>query len=288
MNILLTGGNGFIGKNILEQLQGKYKIIVPSHRELDLLKEIAVEKFIIKNKIDIILHCAVVGGSRVEERVDDSLEQNLRMFFSITRNAKIVKKIIHIGSGTVYNKHMSLKMVKEDDLSKTIPNDEYGFYKYISARYIDLSSNILDLRVFGLYGKYEDYRYRFISNEICRNLYGLPMRIRQDVYFDYVYINDFVRIIEHFMNHKSHFSSYNIGTGKPINIVAIAKKINEISDKPTDIIIKKKGFGKEYTCNAARLKKELGSFQFTDFSVSLKELYSWYVANLVTIDKNLL
>ena len=36
-NILITGGSGFIGKNLREQLQGKYNIYAPSHSELELL-----------------------------------------------------------------------------------------------------------------------------------------------------------------------------------------------------------------------------------------------------------
>lgn len=46
MNIFLTGGSGFMGRNILESLSGKYNIIAPSHRGLELTNEDAVTDFL--------------------------------------------------------------------------------------------------------------------------------------------------------------------------------------------------------------------------------------------------
>ena len=55
--ILLTGGSGFIGKNILESfLVEKYELIAPSSHELDLLDTDCVNKFFKGKEFDIILH----------------------------------------------------------------------------------------------------------------------------------------------------------------------------------------------------------------------------------------
>ena len=62
-----------------------------------------------------------------------------------------------------------------------MPGDAYGFSKYICAKYIERSERILDLRLFGVFGPYEDYTVRFISNACCRVLKGLPIVLRQDV-----------------------------------------------------------------------------------------------------------
>ena len=43
--IFLTGGTGFIGRNIIEQLVNKYHFIAPPHKQLDLTNSKAVEKF---------------------------------------------------------------------------------------------------------------------------------------------------------------------------------------------------------------------------------------------------
>jgi len=274
--IFITGSGGFIGKNLVEKFNKKYNLLTPGHKELDLLEEKAVDNFFKKNKIDVVINCAVIGGSRKEEYVDSSLSGNLRIFFNLLKNKDKYKKMIHLGSGAEYDKSKPIVKVKETDLGKTVPKDEYGFFKYICSKYIEKERDIVCIRIFGLFGKYEDYRYRFISNAIVNNINGLPITMNQNVFFDYIYINDFVKIVDYFINHKTKFKFYNIGTGKKIDILTIANKINKIADKKSKIIIKNKGLNNEYTCDSSRLKNEIKKFKFTDFDKSLKELYDWY------------
>src|SRR3989339_767975 len=228
-NIFLTGSNGYIGRNLVEQLHKKYYLLTPSHKELDLLDEKAVDKFFNKNKVDVVINCAVIGGSRKEEHVNSSLSGNLRIFFNILKNKHKFKKMIHLGSGAEYDKSNPIVKVKETSLGKTIPQDEYGFFKYICSKYIEKEKNIVCVRIFGLFGKYEDYRYRFISNAIVNNLKELPITMNQNVFFDYLHIDDFVKIIDYFICHKTKYKFYNMGTGKKIDILTIAKKINKIA-----------------------------------------------------------
>lgn len=275
-NLFITGAGGFIGKNLVEKFEGKYNLLTPGHKELDLLDEKAVDDFFNKNKIDLVINCAVIGGSRKEEHVDSSLSDNLRIFFNLLKNKDKYKKMIHLGSGAEYDKSKPIVKVKETDLGKTIPKDEYGFFKYICSKYIEKEKNVVCVRIFGLFGKYEDYRYRFISNAILNNLKGLSINMNQNVFFDYTYVNDFVRIVDYFINHKTKHKFYNIGTGKRIDILTIANKINKISNKKSKIKVKNTGLNNEYTCDNSRLKIELKKFSFTDFDKSLKELYHWY------------
>lgn len=275
-NILITGANGFIGKNLSEQLKDKYNLLTPPRSELDLLDECKVDSFFKKNNIDVIIHAAVVGGSRKEEQIDSALSQNLRMFFNILKNKKYFKKMICLGSGAEYDKTKPIIEVKETDFEKTIPSDEYGFFKYICSKYIEEQDNIVSLRIFGMFGKYEDYRYRFISNAICQNLSGSPITINQNVFFDYVFIDDFVKIVDHFIENEVKDKFYNIGTGKKIDLVTVANLINKIADKKSEIIVKNNGLNNEYTCNNERLMSELNSFEFSDIKDSIKKLFDWY------------
>jgi GDP-L-fucose synthase len=70
-----------------------------------------------------------------------------------------------------------------------------------------------------------------------------------------------------------------------MDLVTIANKINCISSKPSEIIIKNEGLNTEYSADNTRLLKELKSFTFTPFDEALKCLYSWYKNNLDKIDK---
>lgn len=274
--IFITGVHGFIGKNLLEHLQGKCKLLTPGRKELDLLNTNAVDAYFRRNKIDVVINCAAVGGSRTEEHVNSALSQNLRILFNLLRNKDRFKKMIQLGSGAEYDKSKPIVKVKETDFGKTIPQDEYGFFKYICSKYIEKEKNFVCLRIFGLFGKYEDLRLRFISNAIVNNLNGLAIHMTQNVYFDYVYINDFVKIIDYFIHHKGKHAFYNIGSGKKVDIFSIAKIINQVADKKSKIIIKTKGLNKEYTCNNSRLVQEIKNLNFTNINVAVGELYVWY------------
>src|SRR3990167_2262656 len=281
--VLILGSSGFIGRNLVDKLQKRYKLLTPSHNELDLTNQDVVSSYFRRQKIDIVINAVVVGGSRKEEHEENALKNNLLMFFNIVKNQKYFKKLIHFGSGAEYDKSRPLKKVKEKDFGRKIPTDDYGFFKYMCAKYIETADNIINLRIFGLFGKFEDYRYRFTSNAICLNLLGRPITMNQNVYFDYVCIDDFMKIVKHLINYTGKQRFYNIGTGKKIDILSIAKKINDISDKKSQIVVKKPGLNNEYTCDNTRLMKELGNFRFSPFDDSLYSLYKWYKQNLTAI-----
>src|SRR3989344_5809919 len=101
MNILITGGTGFIGSNLIEGLKNDYKIFTPRHSELDIRDSVALRNYIKKNKIKVIIHTAVKGGDQV-------LENILRMFISIYNNLDILDKFINFGSGAEYAKTRDL------------------------------------------------------------------------------------------------------------------------------------------------------------------------------------
>ena len=64
MKILLTGGTGMVGSNILEHSSSnKYSFLAPTSHELDLLDRHAVQEFLSREIPDLIIHSAgLVGG----------------------------------------------------------------------------------------------------------------------------------------------------------------------------------------------------------------------------------
>ena len=290
--ILITGGGGFIGRNLVEYLSNneEYKILAPRHKELELLDENIVRDFFARNKIDVVIHTAHFGGNRKLAPIEcqDALKKNLVMFFNIASNSKNYGRMIFFGSGAEYDKSQDIRQVKEEGFGKHVPRDEYGFAKFICSKYIEASSDnkMISIRPFGVFGKYEDYETRFISNIICRILFDLPVEINQNMLLDYVYIGDVCRIIEHFIEHEPKHRFYNLGNGKHMDLLALAKKMKQVSRNDFEIKIKKKGMNKEYTCNNSRLMKEMPGFKFTPIEESLRELYAWYKNNKDIIKKD--
>ena len=284
-NILITGKSGFIGRNLTENLSLEYNIFAPTHRDLELLDEKAVEKFIHNNKIKIVIHCANIGGGRDTTNVRNVVYKNLRIFFALTRNLEYLEKIIHLGSGAEYDKSRPLIKIKETDFDKRIPSDDYGFAKYVCSKFAQNSQKVICLRLFSVFGKYENCYFKFISNSIVKNILKMPITIGQNVYFDFLYINDLVKIIEYFILNKTGHKIYNIASGKRIDLVTTAKLINGLGNFQSKITIKNPGFNFEYTADISRLKREIPDFKFTPFKLALEKLYQWYEMNLDRIDK---
>ena len=285
MKILITGAGGFIGRNLFEFLSKKYKIYAPTKEELDLFNTDSVDKYLQKNKFDVIIHCASVACGRNIENPQNVMQGNLRMFFNIARNSEYFGKMIFVSSGAEYDRQKDIVKVKEEDSAVVFPEDELGFSKQICSKFAEQSKNIISLRVFGIFGKYEDYGIRFPSNAICRAICNMPITINQNRIFSYLYINDFCRIIDHIINKKLKHKIYNIVPDKTISLLEIAKKVKEILGKNLDIIVKSPGMGKEYTGSNARFKKELKNIKFTNIDDSLKELYDWYEENKKSINR---
>lgn len=274
--LFITGGSGFIGKNIAQFFNEKYEILAPSHRELDLLSQDEVDRYFEMNKIDYVIHCANSGGSRKATNVSNVLENNLRMFHILSNHHDHYKKMISFGSGAEYAKDRMKPMVKEDDFGKYIPADDYGFSKYIISKYIENSENIYCLRLFGVFGPYEDYEFRFISNAIVKNLFNLPINIVQNVYFDWLYIEDLMKILGYFLTNEMNEKVYNVTTGKTYDLVTIANIINSCSPCKSEIIIQNGGLNKEYSGDNSRMINEIGSFEFTSMSDAIKSLFDYY------------
>lgn len=285
MNIFVTGGSGFIGKNLIEFFGSKYTVIAPSHKELELLDERAVKDYLQAHKPDVIIHSAVRPGHRNAKDPSNQLYNNLRMFFNIIRNGKCFGKMIFLSSGAVYDASKPLIKVNEDFFDTSIPSDEHGFSKYVIAKHIEKLNNIVELRLFGIFGKYEDYSIRFISNAICKSIFALPITIKQDRRLDYIYIDDLMPVLDYFIKNNGAFKTYNVTPDESIELSELAGKVKKACNNDLALIIKEKSMGVEYSGDNSRLRKEIKGLKFTAIDLSIKKLADWYKANKPLINR---
>lgn len=286
--MLILGGNGFVGKNLIEylnQFSNQYQLFAPTSRELDLLDEKQVRTHLEKNNYDVIVNAAIHnhGNNPTRERQRE-LEYDLRMFYNLEKYQSLYGKMLYFGSGAEFDKSCDIHNASDDYTGLNIPLNQYGLAKYIIAKTIEQSRNIYNLRIFGLFGKYENWKTTFISGACCKAIKGVPITIRQNVLFDYLYIEDFCKMIGWFLEHEPTWKSYNVVSGRKVDLLTITDCVLKKSQKALPVYVCKEGLAKEYTASNERLLQEIGDFNFTPMEEAISQLYDWYSMHQNEID----
>lgn len=273
-NILLTGSGGFIGLHVKNFLSEKFNLFTPRSFQLNLLDQKAVSNYVKENDIELIIHSASCGVRITPDAtIDDVAKPNFDMFKNLADCVNENCPMITFGSGAEYDKSRPLIKVKEEDFGKSIPKDPYGYSKYLISKEIEKCENILNLRIFGIYGLYED-KSRVTSCIVNDNLAHRPILLNQNVIFDFIWIEDFCKIVEFFINNPTKEKFINVTPTESIEIVELAKIENRFSDFKSEIIIKKEGLNKEYTGDNSKLCNLMPELKFTSYEEGMKKFYS--------------
>lgn len=281
MNILLTGSGGFIGKNLKSYLQDKYELFAPRSFELDLTNCDAVKEYFNKNDIEFVIHCGSTGGARGIADKNTTIEDNLAMVDNILLNKKAGTRVILFGSGAMYDKSRPLHKVSESEIGDDIPKDLYGKSKLLISEKIKNRDDVLMLNIFACYG-YGEKDNRFPSYAINQVLRGNDIEINQNVVFDYLFVEDMEKIVEHFVNHFPRDRVINITPTKSVSLQEIANIVKSFSKKEIDIKILNPEMNNEYTGDNSLLLKIYPDLKFTPIEIGLKKLFEYKKQNLLT------
>lgn len=237
--ILITGGNGNIAKIIRNNLPGNYIFIAPGRDKLNLLDPIMVKNFMDSEEnsqgFDICFHTCILGGRRTKPEDYDVFYINLMMFENLMVYSDRFKMIFNMDSGAIYDRTTDILNRKEEDMP-TIPEDFYGFSKYVIYKRSLSHQNLYNLRIFNIFHPNEEEN-RFIK--LCFN--NNQITINDDKYFDFVYYLDFIKIINHYVininNQEILDKTINISYNEKYRLSDIAKIINPniiiIGDNPS-------------------------------------------------------
>ncbi|MCC0657939.1 dTDP-4-dehydrorhamnose reductase [Clostridioides sp. ES-S-0123-01] len=160
MKILITGSNGQLGRELVNQLESinqsikqvKYDILPTTRDDLDISNQANVDSFITYNKPDVIINCAAY--TKVDA-CEDNIETSYKINSLGARNLaiaskKVNAKLVHISTDYVFN-GISKYPYKEDN--KTEPNSVYGKSKLMGEKFVEqFSHKYFILRTAWLYG----------------------------------------------------------------------------------------------------------------------------------------
>ena len=275
MNILITGANGFLGKHFEEYYAGKdHKVFSLGRQQLDVSNTRAVEKFFHNNHIDVILHTAIKGGRRGIPDTFDNFVENILMFQNLSSHSDGIRLMINFGSGAEFDRRYPIKNAKEEEIHESLPADYYGLAKNLITREIKKHSHIINLRLFGCFGKHE-HQTRFIKNSLRRIRYGAPIIISQDREMDFFYVGDLLKVVDHFIeNGTSNMVDLNMCYETKSTLKTLAHEINVLTGASQDVIITDKNRAPCYTGSARRLG-EL-NLDLQGLSAGLREMCNEY------------
>ena len=267
MNIILFGGAGFIGTNLVRKLaeNRENKIVVTDKSEnffstIESMKldnvDIIVTQFnentdfdsLVSNQ-DIVYHLvSTIVPTTANQHISEELRANVNVTVNLleacVRNQ--VKQIVFISSGgTVYGREVSCP-IKEDAI--TYPINSYVLQKITIEKIIYLYWYMynLDYRIIRLanpYGPYQrpngilgavtTFTYKAMKNEEII-VYGDGSVVR-----DFIYIDDAIKAILKIVSGNNSYKLFNIGSGYGTSINKVLEIISNILEKKLCVLYQK-------------------------------------------------
>lgn len=312
MNILVTGGAGFIGSNFVHHVLKKYpnyKIIVVDKlnqqgniqnlatvrdkiqfHHFDLIQEAKLLP-IFESGLDYVVHFAAeTNVDRSIEDPDNFVSSNVlatNILLRLSRDHH-VKRFHHVSTDEVFG---SLELDSSTKFSESTPYDPRSPYSATKA-----ASDHLVRSYFHTYGI--DVT---ISN--CSNNYG-PFQVPENVVpvfalmalqdkplsiygdglsvRDYLFVADHCQAIDLILHRGKAGETYCVGGGQEQNTVQIANQILSILGKPTSLkkfVTDRPGHDRRYAIDHSKLTTDLGYKPSVTFEQGLQQTIEWYAAN---------
>lgn len=307
MNILLLGGFGFIGTNILkyaETLDSDYRMIVfdrfPNHLDNitfscldkvyagDFSDEYLLNKIFTENHIDVVLHS--LSASVPSSSVDNIFDLKFNVIPTITllnvMKAHDVKNIVFISSGGAVYGDNTVGRDGHSEEDVLFPKSAYGVSKLVIEKYLYLYSTLYDFKVLitRLSNPYGPYHYSqkqgVVNIALEKAMRGEKLEIWGDGNGkkDYIFITDFCKILFSLINKSTYqYEVLNIGSGELLSVNEIAETIKDklVSTFEWNYRQLNNLDVSAFKLDLSKLHSILGHFNFTSFDKGLDLTYAW-------------
>ena len=309
--ILLLGGFGFIGTNIIKfvdnnkELSEEYQFIVfdridhhPHGVQFNSIRKVYVGDFsdetyldqiFSENEISFVIHSlsSTVPATSANARFD--VESNLISTLKLldVMNKHDVKDIVYISSGGAIYGDVLQKVHNEEDA--VYPKSSYGVVKLAIEKYLLSYSELygfrtLILRLSNPFGKYHyNERQGVINIAIRKSLRKEPLEIWGDGegVKDYIYIEDFCAALFALIKEGIESTVYNVGGSLPLSVNDIVERISEIDPEFKAEHVKASALDvQSFELDITKLRKKIGKLPFRRFGDSLRETYEWQKNNI--------
>src|SRR3989344_3533428 len=301
--VLVTGGAGFLGKQIADRLEPVSKnVIIPRKRDYNFINFSDALRCMVTFKPDVVIHSAAFyGGIWINKMYPGQIfYDNLAMGINVMEAARLtgVKKYTTVGTACSYPGHLE-KALKEEDFWAGITHDSvinYGLPKRILQiqgvvykRQYDFDSiHVILTNLYGPGDSYNPNRSHVIAalirkfveayqnNSPTVEVWGTGKPIRE-----FLYVEDAAEGILRATERYDYTEPINIAHGKGITIKELAETIQEILGYKGKIIwnLEKPDGQKMKFLSAIKMKRELEWQPPTNLKEGLKKTVAWYIEN---------
>lgn len=309
--ILITGGTGFMGANLVHKLSSSSKNQIHlltrnssnywrinniqeklNIHKVDLLEQKKIERIVKKINPEIVFHMAVYGIRGSENDICKTVENNILgtiNLFSALENSNNLKRIVNIGTQSEYGLKTNNRSCLETDPLKPITS--YGIAKTAQTHFANFyflkKLPVVTLRVFSPFGKYED-KGRLTTDIMLSLVNNTQLTISSPfITRDFIFIDDVINaLIIASKKPKIDGEIFNIGSGHKYMIKEIIELSPNASQLKSNILFsetKKRPFdqmgGKGLVANINKANKILGWKPKFSIKDGLKKSYEWFEEN---------
>jgi GDP-L-fucose synthase len=221
MNILITGGNGYVAKSLYNGLKNSHTISTITRKDLDLTNYELLKNYFLNNeRFDVVIHTAISGGSRLSLDSFSVLDSNLQMYYNLLQNRNYYGRLISFGSGA------------EIHAKDTV----YGLSKCIISDSIKTKDDFYNLRIYAVFDENE-LDTRFIKSNIKRYIKNESMVIHQNKKMDFFYMQDLIKLVSYYIEEPNPPKQIDCKYKTEYTLVDISDMINDLSENKVNCVI---------------------------------------------------